>query len=47
MDWENHLEKNHPKDRKNSKNQSEIDACEKKPLARKRILVKHSFLTLL
>ena len=31
MDWENHLEKKSaPKNRKNSKNQSEIAACEQK-----------------
>ena len=31
MDWEKHLEKNcNPKNRKNSKNQSEIGACEQK-----------------
>ena len=31
MDWENHLEKkSNPKNRKNSKNQSEIAACEQK-----------------
>ena len=31
MDWENHLEKNDPKNRKKSKkNQSEIAACEQK-----------------
>ena len=31
MDWENHLEKKpDPKNRKNSKNQSEIAACEQK-----------------
>ena len=30
MDWKNHLEKNDPKNRKNSKNQSEIAACEQK-----------------
>ena len=30
MDWKNHLEKkSDPKNRKNSKNQSEIAACEK------------------
>ena len=41
MDWKNHLEKkSNPKNRKNSKNQSEIAACEqKKPLARNRIFV--------
>ena len=33
----------YPKNWKNSKNQSEIAACEQKPLARKRI--KHRFLT--
>ena len=31
MDWENHLEKkSYPKNPKNSKNQSEIAACEQK-----------------
>ena len=31
MDWKNHLEKkSYPKNRKNSKNQSEIAACEQK-----------------
>ena len=30
MDWENHLEKTDPKNRKNRKNQSEIAACEQK-----------------
>ena len=40
MDWENHLEKkSDQKNRKNSKNQSEIAACEQKPLVRKRIFV--------
>ena len=45
MDRENHLEKkSDPKNRKNSKNQSEIAACEqKKPLARKRIFVQTPF----
>ena len=40
MDWENHLEKNPiKKTEKNSKNQSEIAACEGKPLPRNRIFV--------
>ena len=30
MDWENHRKKSDPKNRKNSKNQSEIAACEQK-----------------
>ena len=30
MHWENQLEKNNPKNRKNSKNQSDIAACEQK-----------------
>ena len=44
MDSENHLEKkSDPKNRKNSKNQSEIAACEQKTLARKRIFVQTPF----
>ena len=44
MDWKNHLEKNPiQKIEKNSKNQSEIAACEQKPLARKRIFVQTPF----
>ena len=45
MDWENHLEKIRSKKLKeNSKNQSEIAACEqKKSLARKRIFVQTPF----
>ena len=36
MDWENHLEKKFdPKNRKNSKNQSEIAACEQKTTTEK------------
>ena len=36
MDWENNLEKNPiPKTEKNSKNQSEIDACEQKTTTEK------------
>ena len=36
MDWENHLEKkSDPKNRKNSKNQSEIAACEQKTTTEK------------
>ena len=36
MDWENHLEKNLiKKNRKNSKNQSEIAACEQKTATKK------------
>ena len=41
---QNHLEKkSDPKNRKNSKNQSEIAACEQKPLARKRIFAQTPF----
>ena len=45
MDWENHLEKKtDPENRKNqSKNQSAIAACEKKPLARERIFDQTTF----
>ena len=36
MDWENHLEKNPTqKNKKNSKNQSEIAACEQKTTSEK------------
>ena len=36
MDWENYLEKkSDPKNRKNSKNQSEIAACEQKTTTEK------------
>ena len=36
MDWENHLEKKtDPKNRKNSKSQSEIAACEQKTTSEK------------
>ena len=35
MDWENHLQKSDPKNRKNSKNQSEIAACEQKTTTEK------------
>ena len=36
MDWKNHLEKKSgPKNRKNSKNQSEIAACEQKTTSEK------------
>ena len=35
MDWQNHLEKFDPKNRKNSKNQSEIAACEQKTTTKK------------
>ena len=36
MDWKNHLEnKSDPKNRKNSKNQSEIAACEQKTTSEK------------
>ena len=35
MDWENHLKKSDPKNRKNSKNQSEIAACEQKTISEK------------
>ena len=45
-DWENYLEKkSDPKNRKNSKNQSEIAACEQKTTTE--FLFKHRFLTLL
>ena len=48
MDWENHLQKNPiQKNRKNSKNQSEIAACEQKTISETEFLFKHSFLTLL
>ena len=44
MDWENDLKKNIlSKKLKNSKNQSEIDACEQKTTARKRIFVQTPF----
>ena len=44
MDWENHFEKNPiQKNRKHSKNQSEIAACEQNSLARKRIFVHTPF----
>ena len=44
MDWENHLEKNPiQKIKKNSKNQSEIAACEQKPLPRNRTFVPTPF----
>ena len=44
MDWKNYLEKNSiQKIEKTSKNQSEIAACEQKPLARKRIFVQTPF----
>ena len=36
MDWENHLDKkSNPKNRKNSKNPSEIAACEQKTTSEK------------
>ena len=35
MDWENHLKKSDPKNRKNSKNQSETAACEQKTTTEK------------
>ena len=48
MDWENHLEKKpDPKNRKNSKNQSEIAACEQKTNSESGFLFKLRFLTLL
>ena len=49
MDWENHLEKNSGlKNRKHSKNQSEIAASEQKNHYREtEFLFKHRFLTLL
>ena len=42
MDWENYLGKIQSNKSK-SKNQSEIAACEQKPLARKRIFVQTPF----
>ena len=39
--------KSDPKNRKNSKNQSEIAACEQKTTSQNEILFKHRFLTLL
>ena len=50
MDWENQLEKNPIQriEKKNSKNQSEIAACEQKTTSEKaNLLLKHRFLTLL
>ena len=49
MDWKNHLEKkSDPKNRKNSKNQSEIVACEQKTSREKsKFCSKHRILTLL
>ena len=48
MDWKNHLEeKSDPKIQKNSKNQSEIAACEQKTTNESEFLFKHRFLTLL
>ena len=35
MDWEKHLKKSDPKNGKNSKNQSEIAACEQKTTSEK------------
>ena len=44
MDWENHLEKKFdPKNRKNSKNQSEIAACEQKTTSEKANFVETPF----
>ena len=47
MDWKNHLEKNQIQkiEKKNSKNQSEIAACEQKTTSE--FLFKHRFLSLL
>ena len=45
MDWKNHLKKSDPKNRKNSKNQSEIAACEQKNhYGETEFLFKHRFL---
>ena len=44
MDWENYLEKKiDPKSQKNSKNQSEIAACEQKTTTEKPNFVQTSF----
>ena len=45
MDWENHLEKNPIQkiEKKNSKNQSEIAACEQKTTSEKAIFVQTPF----
>ena len=43
MDWENPLEKNPIQKIEKSKYQSEIAACEQKPLVRKRIFVQTLF----
>ena len=45
MGWANHLGKIRSQkiEKKNSKNQSEVAACEQKPLARKRIFVQTPF----
>ena len=43
MDWEDHLETIRSRKLKNSKNQSEIAACEQKTIARKRIFVQTPF----
>ena len=48
MDCENHLENNSIQEiEKNSKNQSEIAACEQKTTSEKANFFKHRFLTLL
>ena len=39
MDWKNYLENPIQKIKKKTENQSEIAACEKKPVARKQIFV--------
>ena len=47
MDWENHLEKkSDPKNRKNSKNQSEIAACEQKTTTEKPNFCSNNFFSL-
>ena len=46
MAWENHLEKCYPKNRKNSKNQSEIAACEQKTTSEKPIFCSNTIFSL-
>ena len=47
MDWENHLEKKtDPENRKNSKNQSEIAACEQKTTSEKANLCSNTVFSL-
>ena len=47
MDWKNHLEKNPiQKNRKNSKNQSEIAACEQKTTSEKENLCSNTIFSL-